>query len=61
MDCAHAVSSRYGASITQAPLGGSTFSPSDPPSRLILCSADVTDRAALLQNKVETLIGCQAE
>ena len=35
---------------------------SAPQIRLVdLCSTDVTDRAAFLQNRVEILIGCQAE
>ena len=37
------------------------FSPSTPPGVKVLSAADVTDRAALPQNRVETLIGSQTE
>ena len=48
------------ASINQTPLRGSTFQP--PQLRLVfLWGAVITDRAALPQNRVETLIGSQAE
>ena len=45
------------ASITQTPCGGSIFSPSNPSGDL--CSVNVTTRAALPQNRVETPSGSQ--
>ena len=46
------------ASVTQAPLGGSTFKPLNSAGQLMLCICNC--QGPLLQIRVETLIGFQA-